>query len=250
MAMKPTNRFHAWARRKYGGYISRQFNRIYYEGADGKYLFETTSWLGVPALKCPLDLWIYQEILHETRPEIIIETGVWCGGSSLFLASICDLIGTGSILACDITLERVAERTRQHPRVRLIEGSSTDPQIAALITEACQHKRTMVILDSDHSKSHVLQELELYAPLVSEGCYLICEDTDVNGHPVCSGFGPGPYEAVTEFLQDNSAWRVDEHCERLLLTFNPGGFLLRVPDEGSRAHQTTKKLNEQTGASQ
>ena len=85
----------------------------------------------------------------------------------------------------------------------------------------------MVVLDSDHSRDHVLQELELYAPLVTPGCYLVVEDTNVNGHPVSPGFGPGPMEAVTEFLGTTDDFEVDRGREKLMLTFNPSGYLRR-----------------------
>ena len=90
----------------------------------------------------------------------------------------------------------------------------------------------LVILDSDHTKNHVLGELRLYAPLVSRGSYLIVEDTNVNGHPVLKDFGPGPAEAVEEFLAEQSDFFVDRAREKYFLTFNPKGYLfkrLRTP---------------------
>ncbi len=85
----------------------------------------------------------------------------------------------------------------------------------------------MVILDSDHSRDHVLRELELYSPLVTPGCYLVVEDTNVNGHPVSPEFGPGPMEAVEAFLETTNDFEVDRSREKLLLTFNPSGYLRR-----------------------
>jgi cephalosporin hydroxylase len=208
--------------------LVRDFNKLYYDGPAGRHLWESVSWLGVETLKCPLDLWIYQELIFQTKPEVIVETGVYAGGSTLYLASICDLVGTGRVLACDISLDPVTRRTREHPRVQLIEGSSVDPAIHSAIADQCRGRRTMVVLDSDHSCRHVLEELNLYAPLVTPGCYLICEDTNVNGHPVYADHGPGPFEAVKEFLRQNRAWSPDITCERLLVTFNPSGYLRRV----------------------
>ena len=208
--------------------VVRDFNRTYYHGTDGVHLFQTTTFLGVKTLKAPTDLWIYQEIIYRTEPEVIVETGVSHGGSTLYLATLCDLMGRGEVVACDITLANVHQKTRNHPRVTLIEASSTAPEVVAEIADRCRGRRTMVILDSDHSEAHVAAELRAYAPMVSPECYLICEDTNVNGHPVFPEFGPGPFEAVAKFLAEFPEWRPDDECERLLLTFNPSGYLRRA----------------------
>jgi cephalosporin hydroxylase len=94
----------------------------------------------------------------------------------------------------------------------------------------------MVILDSDHSCDHVLAELDAYSQLVTEGSYLIVEDTNVNGRPVFPRFGPGPHEAVERFLREGAPFGRDEDCERFFLTFNPGGYLKRssIPQHVSR----------------
>jgi cephalosporin hydroxylase len=174
-----------------------------------------TKWLGRPALKCPLDLWIYQEIVFRTRPDLIIETGTAAGGSALFLATVCDLLDNGRIVTIDIE----KQKRPRHDRITYLHGSSLDVNVKA-------EGRTMVILDSDHSKDHVLAELHKYAPLVSEGCYLIVEDTSVR--LVLSDHGPGPAEAVEEFLKGNREFEIDRDCEKFLLTFNPGGYLRRT----------------------
>jgi cephalosporin hydroxylase len=232
--------YHAWKERG----LIRKFNRLYYHGRHGHTRpFRQVQWLGVPTLKCPLDLWVFQEILFRTRPEIIVETGVKFGGSSLYMASICDLLGVGEIVACDVTLDLVGEQVRRHARITLLEGSSIAPEVSREIQRRCEGRRTMVVLDSDHRAPHVAEELRLYAPLVSPGCYLICEDTCVNGHPVSRSYGPGPYEAVQEFLHGNRQFRVDRECEKLMVTFNPSGYLVRAggataadaPSEGDSA---------------
>lgn len=185
-----------------------------------------TWWFGVKVFKSPLDLWIYQEILGETRPDLIIETGTAKGGSALFLAMMCELMGTGEIVTVDVTSR--PERP-VHERVRYLQGSSVDPEILAEISEIVRgHERVMVVLDSDHSRDHVLHELEVYASFVTTGCYLIVEDTHVNGHPVQPGFGPGPLEAVEEFLRRHGGFEQDRRREKFLVTFNPGGYLRRT----------------------
>ena len=91
-----------------------------------------------------------------------------------------------------------------------------------------KEKKVMVVLDSDHPKNHVLQEMKIYGKFVSKGCYMIVEDTNVNGHPVLSDFGDGPMEAVTEFLENNEDFVIDKDREKFLLTFNPNGYLKKI----------------------
>ncbi len=208
------------------GHYIRGFHRLYYHSAYDipAKTWLTTSWLGVPVLKCPLDLFVYQEILHETRPEVVIETGTAAGGSALFFASMGDLLGQGEVITVDIE-DRSAV---QHPRLTRIIGSSTDPQVLERIRAQVRGRPAMVVLDSDHSKAHVLRELELYSPLVPVGHYLIVEDTNINGHPVGWKYGAGPAEAVAEFLRQRDDFVIDRRCEKHLLTHNPGGYLRRI----------------------
>jgi cephalosporin hydroxylase len=209
--------------------VMKTFNQIYYGVGGAAQVWWPNSWRGVQILKCPEDLFIYQEIIHHTNPDVIIETGVAYGGSSLFLADMCDLMGHAKVVAIDVTLTNVHHRTKNHPGIRLIEGDSTAPSTFVCAREHIRSSdRVMVVLDSDHTKAHVFKELELYAPLVTLGCYLIVEDTNINGHPVAPGWGNGPYEAVDEFLETHPEFERDLSCERLLVTFNPGGYLKRI----------------------
>jgi cephalosporin hydroxylase len=209
--------------------VARDFHRLFYHGpGDEGGVWYSVNWLGIPAQKCPLDLCIYQEILFETRPDLIVECGVNFGGSTLFLATICDALNTGHLLACDITLDRVHDEVRRHPRIELVEASSTSDEFYELVRRRAAGRRVMVILDSDHSRAHVLMELRRFGALVSPGCYLVCEDTNINGHPVYPAHGPGPSEALDEYLRECAGdWTIDRHRERLLVTFNPGGYLRR-----------------------
>ncbi|TMF04924.1 MAG: cephalosporin hydroxylase [Chloroflexi bacterium] len=200
------------------------FHHLYYDHPENTW--DNTYWLGVPTQKCPLDLWIYQEIIFEVRPNVIVECGTCKGGSALYLASICDLTKGGRVFSIDIE----PGRTRpNHKRVRYILGSSTDPDVVGLVRQQTRaNDRVLVILDSNHSKEHVLNELRAYAPMVTTGGYIIVEDTNINGHPVYEEFGPGPMEAVDEFLATNSDFEVDRSREKFLMGFNPRGWLRRV----------------------
>ena len=201
------------------------FHDLYYNGLPGEsHIFQRTSWMGVQCWKCPLDLWVYQEILHEIRPDLIVETGTNAGGSALYLAHMLDIIGRGQVVSIDVN-----EMPRpEHPRIRYVKGSSSDPEVIASAVHRAAGGVCMVVLDSDHTAAHVSRELELLAPHVTPGSYLIVEDTNINGHPVYPTFGPGPHEAVSTFLTTHPAFVVDTAREKFLMTFNPGGFLRRV----------------------
>ena len=203
------------------------FHRLSYDGPAGEgRVHHRTDWMGVPCLKCPMDLWAYQEILAQVRPDLVIETGTHLGGSALFLAHMLELLGKGQVITIDV-LERPGRPG--HPRLRYVTGSSADAELVESLLEGRPRGETrLVILDSDHSKAHVARELALFAPEVSVGSYLNVEDTNVNGHPVLPDFGPGPHEAVQEFLECCPEFAVDVSREKFLMTFNPGGFLKRV----------------------
>ncbi len=203
------------------------FHNLYYAGPDGEGpIFGRTFWMNVPCLKCPLDLWIYQEIIFEARPELIIETGTHFGGSALFLAHVLDIIGRGEVVTID-TVEKPGRPV--HPRIRYVEGSSIDPDlIGSILDGRPPAERRLLILDSDHSKAHVLAELNLLARRVNVGGYVIVEDTNINGHPAYPSFGDGPFEAVETFLRQSSDFALDRSKEKFLMTFNPCGYLKRI----------------------
>jgi cephalosporin hydroxylase len=204
--------------------IVSRFHRLYYY--EGERTWANTSWLGARAQKCPLDLWIYQEILHETRPDLIVETGTADGGSALFLASILDLLGNGRVITIDV--EARAARP-QHERIEYVTASSTAPEIVAQVQAvAARAGSVMAILDSDHSREHVLAELRAYGDLVTPGNYLVVEDTNLGGHPIWPDFGPGPMAAAREFLAERTDFALDPQREKFGLTFNPNGFLRKT----------------------
>jgi len=202
------------------------FHKLYYDQrVEGR---ETVllSWFGHRILKCPFDIWTYQELIHETKPELIVECGTRYGGGALYLASLFDLRGgPGQVLTIDIT----AMKNRPiHPRINYVAGSTLDDGVVAQVRAAAAGKRTMVILDSDHSATQVAAELKIYPEFVSPGCYLIVDDANLGGHPVLPEHGPGPTEALDEWYPTQSDFEIDRSRERFMLSLNPRGFLKRV----------------------
>ncbi|HUH15701.1 MAG TPA: CmcI family methyltransferase [Gaiellaceae bacterium] len=200
--------------------VARAHDVLY--GSD---VWTKATWLGAQALKNPLDLWVYQEIMVETRPELVVETGTYRGGSAYFLASICDLLGEGEVVSIDI--ETVRDDYPEHPRITYLGGrSSTDPEVVAEIRARAEGKRTLVVLDSDHSQAHVEAELAAYARLVPVGGYVIVEDSNIGR--IRKDLMPGPLEAIETFLSKTDDFEIDREREKFLITFNPSGYLRRV----------------------
>lgn len=177
--------------------------------------------LGVPTLKNPLVLWVYQEILWDKRPDLILEAGTAHGGSALYLATILDAIGAGRV----ITVDWRNRGRPPHPRITYLQGLSTDPEVLEAMRPTTG--ATMVVLDAGHQKHLVLDELRCYSPFVSHDQYLVVEDTNLNGNPIRPDYGPGPMEAVEEFLSETGDFEVDRSRERFEFTSNPRGYLLR-----------------------
>lgn len=194
---------------------------------DVRKIEKATWFLGVRVYKCPFDLWVYQELIHELKPDLIVETGTLHGGSALYLASMMDLVDKGEIITVDVA---PGEGVRpEHPRVTYLTGSSIGPEIVERIRRRAENADTvMVLLDSDHRKKHVLAEMRAYGPIVTHGSYMVVEDTNINGHPTHVGWGEGPMEAVEAFMQETDEFVIDRAREKFMMTFNPSGWLRRT----------------------
>lgn len=181
--------------------------------------------MGVRIKKYPTDCWVYQEIIFETKPDVIIECGTKFGGSALFFASMFDLLGKGKVITIDVQKK---EGLPQHPRINYIQGSSVESlTLEKVKTQINQNDRIIVILDSDHSKDHVQKEMEIYGPLVTNGCYLIVEDTNTTVLREAKA-GPGPDLAVKDFLKSHPEFVIDKKREKFLMTTDPDGYLLKI----------------------
>jgi cephalosporin hydroxylase len=215
---------------------------MFLKSAEYKYSYNF-SWLGRPIIQYPQDIIAAQEIIWQVKPAAIIETGIAHGGSLIFYASMLELLGgDGQVLGIDIDI-RAHNRAEieRHPlskRITMLQGSSIDEQVAQQVYNFARDKQpVLVVLDSNHTHDHVSKELEIYAPLVTKGSYLIVFDTVVEDMPDSAfpnrpwGRGNNPKTAVQAFLDTNDRFEVDREIEqKLLLTVAPGGYLKCVKD--------------------
>lgn len=198
------------------------------------------SWMGVPIIQLPADLMATQEVVWATKPDVIIETGIARGGSVLFMASLLELIGKGKVIGVDIDIRaHNRDSIERHPmakRVTLIEGPSTDPTTVEKVrAEIPAGASAMVVLDSDHSRDHVLAELRSYGPMVTKGCYLVVADTllghlDADQTPRNRSRlwlkGNEPLSALRTFLGETDRFEIDPVVNgKLILASSPGGYL-------------------------
>lgn len=198
-------------------------------------------WLGLPIIQYPQDIVAMQEIIFKTKPDLIIETGVARGGSVLLYASLLEMMqSNGIVIGVDIDIrphnrKRIISNPLSH-RIRLIESSSIAPETTEMVKELAEGKqRIMVVLDSNHTHQHVLEELNLYSSFVSDGCYMVVFDTVVEGMPAGSfpgrpwDKGNNPQTAVKEFLTLNSMFEIDTMLEqKLIITAAPSGYLRKI----------------------
>lgn len=215
--------------------ICDNFHKLY----EKNRIWENTTWLGINIQKFPADAFIIQELIFKIRPDYIIETGTNFGGSTLFYASIMELMQQGKVITIDVDNKMKFPNLttiKLRDRIRQFTGSSVDFGIVNDISAMVRGRNNMVILDSWHSKEHVLKELNLYSPLVPVGSYIIVEDSHVNGHPIKWKWGGGPYEAIQQFLKSNNTFKIDKSCEKLLITYNPSGFLKKVYHGGKNGN--------------
>ena len=202
------------------------------------------SWMGRPIIQLPEDMLRMQETIYRVKPDVLVETGVAHGGSLVFYASLFKAMGRGRVVGVDIEIRphnrRAIEAHELSPLIRLVEGSSTAPEIVKQVTGLVKPgERVMVILDSNHTRAHVSDELALYAPLVSEGSYIVATDGvmqelhDVpRGQPGWRDDNPAAAardfaKANPQFVLETTPFVFDETLSKLQITHYPDAYLRR-----------------------
>ncbi len=214
-------------------------------GWEAKHIY-TFTWFGRPIIQLPDDLVRSQEVIYRLRPDVIVETGIAHGGSLIYYASLCEAMHHGRVIGVDVDIRahnRAAMEAHElRGRITMIEGSSTAPETFARVRDAvAEGERALVFLDSNHSRAHVREELELYGALVPIGSYIVATDgimRDLAGSPRAERDWDtnNPYEAARDFvaahpaewLIEEPAWAFRESALRRNVTHWPGGWLRRI----------------------
>lgn len=196
------------------------------------------DWLGIPVIQTPEDLILMQELIFNVRPDVIIETGIAHGGGLIYYASLMELLNKGRVIGVDVEIrEHNRKAIEAHPlykRIEMIEGDSvSNNTIQELKKRVPASSNVIVCLDSDHTKPHVLKELQLYHQFVKPGGYIVVFDTIVSelaelGACDKKYIKNGPKEAVEEFLKRNDNFEIDPYFNRLYISCSPNGFLRRI----------------------
>lgn len=198
------------------------------------------TWMGLPIIQMPADVMATQEVIWATRPTVIIETGVARGGSVIMMASFLKLLGGGKVIGVDIDIRaHNRDAIESHPmfeNIVLIEGSSiSDETVARVKAEIGPDDRVMVVLDSDHSRAHVLAELQAYGPLVTKDCYMVVADTAVGyiseeeapkRRSQLWFAGNEPLSGVRDYLSESDRFEIDPVVNgKLIMSSSPQGYL-------------------------
>ena len=232
-----------WANAKNDSFINAA-NQFNIKSVKPKYSYNF-SWMGRPIIQYPQDIIAMQEIIWDIKPDLIIEAGIAHGGSLIYYASILELLSIselseGSVLAVDIDIrEHNRKEIESHPmskRIEMIQGSSVSPEIIAEIKKKAAGKnKVLVLLDSNHTHQHVLEELVAYAPLVSKGSYCVVFDTFIEDMPDGSypdrpwSQGDNPKTAVWKYLETHPEFEIDKSIQnKLLITVCPDGYLKKI----------------------
>lgn len=196
------------------------------------------DWLGVPVIQTPEDLILMQKLIFDVQPDVIIETGIAHGGGLIYYASLMELLNKGKVIGIDIDIRehnrKVIESHPMFKRIELIEGNSVSGETIMKVKKRIpRDSKVIVCLDSDHTKAHVLKELELYKDFVLPGCYIVVFDTITSklaklGILEEKYINNSPKEAVDAFLKSNHDFERDKNYNKFYISHSPDGYLRRI----------------------
>lgn len=205
--------------------------------AENRLTYEI-DWLGVPIIQTPEDMILIQELIFKIQPDVIIETGVAHGGSLIYYASLLELLGKGKTIGIDIEIRehnrKVIEAHPMFKRIELIENNSVSKETIAKIRKMVpKDSKIIVCLDSNHTKDHVLKELQLYHGFVNLGSYIVVFDTITSKLAelgICDKLhlDNGPKEAIDEFLKEHNNFEIDKSYNKLYVSCSQNGYLRRI----------------------
>lgn len=217
-----------------------QLSKNLYISADKHNFCYLYNWLGEPMLQTPDDILTLQEIIFETKPDIIIEVGVAWAGTLLLYDTLSNFVGIKKIIGIDVFIpndlkKRIFSKSKSK-KIKLIAADSTNLKTFEKIKNLCgKYKNILIHLDSDHTKDHVLKEINLYSKLLKKNNYLIVGDTVIENIPKQKhrkrewSKGNNPMNAITEFLKKNKNFKIDKKINfKQLLTNNPNGYLKKI----------------------
>jgi cephalosporin hydroxylase len=208
---------------------AKQYHEWYYNNE----IWKQTTFLGVDCLKSVSDMWNYQEIIWKLKPSLVVEFGAYHGGATMFFSMLLKAVNPRSKVLCvDLNFHQYdTSLLKKERHIEMMHCSSTDPKVKERIIRLRKKFKGPVffILDSDHSKAHVLAELGSLRDVTRPGDYLVVEDSNINGHPVLPDFGEGPMEAINEYFAkypDDYLHDIERE-NKFGFTFAPNGFLIR-----------------------
>ena len=218
----------------------KKLSKDLYIKADKHNFCYLYNWLGEPMLQTPDDILTLQELIFKTKPDVIIEIGVAWAGTLLLYDTLSNFSGTKKIIGVDIFIpddlkKRIFSKSKSK-KIKLLTADSTSKITFNKIKKLCgQYKNILIHLDSDHTKNHVLKEINLYSNLLKKNNYLVVGDTIIENIPKQKHRkrewhkGNNPYNAIVEFLKKNKNFKIDKTINfKQLLTNNPNGYLKKI----------------------
>lgn len=215
-------------------------------GWDQKYVY-SFSWMGRPIIQLPDDLIRLQEVIYQVKPNIIIETGIAHGGGLIFYSSLlANIVKKFKVIGIDVDIRRHNRKAiTKHPlykHITMLEGSSIDKEIIIKLKKLVSNKdKILVILDSNHSTDHVLEELKIYSKFVSKNSYIIaCDGIQkymLNAARSKNDWNTNnPITAIKKFLKVSKNFKVNKSnfifneskIKKNLVTYWPNAYLKRI----------------------